>query len=235
MFTWTKKDAERKFPAAVIFQSRFRGAKHFSGGRISAKEKLLEETREDDPYTELGVAMRDVFRCTWSSQKDHASCDGVIDKALEVIKRERGIRDVEEQYEACKKLAEERDCIKLYPYDKVVAYSELGCLWGISQQMRFGLLLREILWKHMNYKMKLDPVFGCLLNPTGGVLGTPPLWIHRVCAWQDGPLPYERICKDTVWYLKTYHNFDVSTHGKYTGTITWYWVFAVIQKMPMWY
>ena len=236
MFCWTRREAEKKFPCCMILQSRFRGAKHISGGRVSKEEELLDEVKEGEPFTPLGVAMRELFRCTWSSDKDTDSCKGVIEESLEQIKKDRGITNIDEQYNACKELAAQRDKVKEYPYDDVVNFKQLDSYWAITQQLRFGLLVREIFHKHTHPNLpKLDPVFTSLLNPTGGVLGTPKMWIHELYLFQDGPLPYERVCKDTVWYLKTYHNINTSEYGKYSGTFTWYWVYSAIHKMPMWY
>ena len=179
--------------------------------------------------------MRDVFRCTWTAEAEEHTCDGVVAKALDVIKDERSIVDIEEQYEECKQIANKRDTIRPFPYNMALNHSEMNSLWGITQQLRFGLLLREVLYENKLSQIKLDPVFATLLAPTGGVLGSPPYWIHNAIRWQEGPLLYDRVCRDVEWYLHIYHKFTLSEHGKYTGTLTWYWITLFINKFAFWH
>merc|ERR1712107_109375 len=168
------REATRKFPPTLIYQSRFRGAHHFVLTPAEAREDTTgTEPVPDEPHTALGVAMRDLFRCTWSSDMSTESCVGVVDDALRTIGEERRISDVEAQYQACVQTAAERDQIQPYPYDLVSQSSDMNHLWGITQQLRFGLLVSRILHEEKKSSLCLDPVFGSLLSPMGGVLGSP--------------------------------------------------------------
>ena len=237
MFTWNSRDATRKFPPTLIYQSRFRGAHHFVLTPAEARDDTTgTEPLPNEPHTPLGVSMRDLFRCTWSSEKGTESCQGVVEDALKRIADERKIQNIDEQYRACVETAAQRDLKTPYPYDLVTQSSDMGNLWGITQQLRFGLLVSRILFDHQKTSLCLDPVFGSLLNPMGGVLGSPPRWIHSPTFWQDGPLRYQRVCKDAEWYLYLYHQLDLSKSSqKYSGVLSWYWIDLCVKKMPMWY
>lgn len=234
MFSLSYEDVLKKFPSAIIFQARFRGAHHY----VLTPGELLTTTDEEKagPKTTLGEAMRDLYYCTWTTASDQPICDGVVEKTLKIIEKERRIENIEEQYKECKKIAKERDQIKLYPHVTNTLNTELNNFWAVTQQLRFGLLLREVLFKYNISSIKLDPVFGSLLNPTGGILGVPDFWLHSLTVWQDGPLNYNVVCKDVYWYLKTYHKFELGKDGlKYCSILNWYWIDMFVNKFATWH
>lgn len=233
MFSTQYEDALKKFPSAIIFQTRFKGAHHYT----LTPAEVMSTTDEDKvgPKTILGEAMRDLYYCTWTTAADKPVCDGVVEKMLGIIKRERRIENIEEQYKECKKIAEKRDQTKVYPHTTVSLHPKLNDFWAITQQLRFGLLLREVLYKHKISAIKLDPVFGSLLNPTGGVFGCPDFWLHSLTAWQDGPMNYHTVCKDVSWYLKIYHKFNLEKEEKYCSLMTWYWIDMFVNKFATWH
>jgi len=94
-------------------------------------------------------------------------------------------------------------------------YQERGCksevlenhhsfYWGTRQQMLFGKVICDWLAEHKNAPM--DPIFGTLLNPTGGRVGPGDTgFFHDSLFDNMGPFAYHSAVHDGFGYLKTNH------------------------------
>ncbi|XP_066928844.1 uncharacterized protein [Clytia hemisphaerica] len=80
--------------------------------------------------------------------------------------------------------------------------------WGTRQQMLFGKVIVDWLPEHIETKTPpMDPIFGVLLNPTGGLVGPGDLkWMHDSLFDDLGPFAYHSAVHDAFGYLKTNHN-----------------------------
>uniref|UniRef100_A0A7M5WWB6 Uncharacterized protein n=1 Tax=Clytia hemisphaerica TaxID=252671 RepID=A0A7M5WWB6_9CNID len=132
------------------------------------------------------------------------------------------LRDVAKSRVCTKECENEEECHKrlLGDAEKFVAiYKKRGCesevlhqdhsfYWGTRQQMLFGKVIVDWLPEHIETKTPpMDPIFGTLLNPTGGLVGPGDLkWMHDSLFDDLGPFAYHSAVHDAFGYLKTNHN-----------------------------
>jgi hypothetical protein len=114
-----------------------------------------------------------------------------IDGFLVIIADLRG-RPVEEmrgEFEKFQELAAERDAA-----GGVGGLSGHPSFMGSNTQMRYGSVVGDA--------FGIDPVFGAMLNPTGGLVG-PGNW---AIAGDDTAVGYHGVVHDAAGYLHTYHD-----------------------------
>eukprot|EP00794_Sanderia_malayensis_P020205 gene20205-22181_t len=76
--------------------------------------------------------------------------------------------------------------------------------WATRQQMLSGKVVAD--WIDPEYG-PLDPVFGCLLNPTLGRTGPGDSGlVHKILFDDTGPMAYHSAVHDAFGYLITFHN-----------------------------
>lgn len=79
--------------------------------------------------------------------------------------------------------------------------------WGTRQQMLFGKVVADWLDKKENSDgVATDPIFGVLLNPTGGRVGPGDSgWFHNTLFDDYGHMAYHSAVHDGFGYLRTAH------------------------------
>lgn len=70
-------------------------------------------------------------------------------------------------------------------------------VWGSERQLKFGKIIVDTL------ESKIDPVFGALLNPTGGIVGPGNKSLFSGCS--NDPIVMHAILHDAGGYLYNYH------------------------------
>jgi hypothetical protein len=94
-----------------------------------------------------------------------------------------------QEYEKFQELAAERDAA-----GGVGGLSGHPSFMGSNTQMRYGSVVGDA--------FGIDPVFGAMLNPTGGLVGPGNFAI----AGDDTAVGYHGVVHDAAGYLRTYHN-----------------------------
>lgn len=123
-----------------------------------------------------------------------------VDQALDEIARLRGVpRDqIQAQYERFLDLkAESAQIGAMNDQSPINELNETlhGDFMGTTVQLRYGQLVGDALG--------IDPVFGSLLNPTGGLVGPGN---YALDLGPDSPLSYHGIVHDAAGYLYNYHD-----------------------------
>ncbi|XP_066936888.1 uncharacterized protein [Clytia hemisphaerica] len=79
--------------------------------------------------------------------------------------------------------------------------------WGTRQQLLFGKVVCDWLACRTESKNPMDPVFGALLNPTGGRVGPgDDTVLHNLTFDNMGAMAYHAAVHDAFGYLKNNHN-----------------------------
>jgi len=78
--------------------------------------------------------------------------------------------------------------------------------WGTRQQLLFGKVICDWLATQDSEKASMDPIFGTLLNPTGGRVGPGDTGFFHDSLFDDmGPFAYHSAVHDGFGYLITNH------------------------------
>ncbi len=122
-----------------------------------------------------------------------------VDQALDQIAQARGLsrEDVQAQYEHYQQLRAEAERIRIAKgMDPVPDVSQFfhDRFMGSTTQLRYGKVVGDALG--------LDPVFGAMLNPTGGLVGSG----NAAVDLGDSALGYHGVMHDAAGYLYNYHN-----------------------------
>ena len=122
-----------------------------------------------------------------------------VDQALDQIAQARGLsqEDVRAQYQRYQELHAEAERIRTakgldpaYPVNQFVH----DRFTGSTTQLRYGKVVGDALG--------LDPVFGAMLNPTGGLVGSG----NSAVDLGNSALGYHGVMHDAAGYLYNYHN-----------------------------
>lgn len=182
---------------------------------------------------ELGKYMEKLYNCSPDSED--------VEKYLKVIRRERKsektIEDWMEEYKLYLVLISKRqEYINNYNANKwwfqksLDDVSDLNKnnfnLWGSRRQLKFGKVVVDTLY--IEKKIKLDPVFGALLSPTGGIIGPSNNALIDGDIDED-PIVMHGIVHDACGYLKSYH-VDVKSPG-YNYLNTWFTFFPTTSPL----
>ncbi|XP_066911020.1 uncharacterized protein [Clytia hemisphaerica] len=111
---------------------------------------------------------------------------------------QRFIKDAEKFAEIYRKRGKQSESLK----EANILY------WGTRQQMLFGKVLCDWINRDKETEMEtMDPIFGVLLNPTGGRVGPGDTgWIHNKLFDDLGPFAYHSAVHDAFGYLKINHD-----------------------------
>lgn len=132
--------------------------------------------------SELGDAMNGLLEAETSED---------IDTYLVIIADLRGrpVDEMRQEYEKYQQLASERDAA-----GGVGGLSGHPSFMGSNTQMRYGQVVGDA--------FGVDPVFGAMLNPTGGLVGPG----NYAIAGDDTAVGYHGVVHDAAGYLRTFHN-----------------------------
>jgi hypothetical protein len=136
---------------------------------------------------------------------------GNVDKDLQIIatERNRPVEQIKEEYETYR---ENRAAVldriahsgnKLEPIDELLP--EQSEFMGSNWQLRYGKVVGD--------NLGIDPVFGAMLNPTGGMVGPgnkgkpPDAW------YMPTPVAYHGAYHDAAGYLYNYQKIDEKKVG----------------------
>jgi hypothetical protein len=116
-----------------------------------------------------------------------------LDEFLESIANLRGrpVGEIREEFEKFQELAEQRDAADAKPVPGLS--SAHPSFQGSNTQMRYGSVVGDA--------FGIDPVFGAMLNPTGGLVGIG----NYAIAGDDTAVGYHGVVHDAAGYLHTYH------------------------------
>ena len=114
-----------------------------------------------------------------------------VDGFLVIIADLRGrpVEEMRQEFEKFQELAAERDAA-----GGVGGLAGHPSFMGSNTQMRYGQVVGDA--------FGIDPVFGAMLNPTGGLVGPGNFAI----AGDDTAVGYHGVVHDAAGYLRTYHN-----------------------------
>lgn len=134
----------------------------------------------------LGAAMNDLF-------SDLTRPADEVEGTLLVIAQLRGrpLDEIKSEYGKFQEIMAERDASGAEPVPGLSGAHP--SFMGSNTQMRYGSVVGDA--------FGIDPVFGSMLNPTGGLVG-PGNW---AIAGDDTPVGYHGIIHDAAGYLNTYH------------------------------
>jgi hypothetical protein len=126
-----------------------------------------------------------------------------VDKALAVLAKERGrpLEQIKQEYETyLEKRTKVDDAIahsngKLEPIDQLLPGQ--SDFMGSNWQMRYGKIVGD--------QFGIDPVFGAMLNPTGGMVGPGNKGLAPDAWYMPTPVAYHGAYHDATGYLFNYH------------------------------
>ncbi len=126
-----------------------------------------------------------------------------VDKALEVIakERDRPLEQIKQEYETyLEKRTKVEDAIahsngKLEPIDQLLPTQ--SDFMGSNWQLRYGKIVGD--------QFGIDPVFGAMLNPTGGMVGPGNKGLAPDAWYMPTPVAYHGAYHDATGYLFNYH------------------------------
>lgn len=124
-----------------------------------------------------------------------------LDRALNDLATIRGLTPAQarQQYNVYQQLVLDRqariDSGQVGPVGRLVRLEH----WASNQQLRFGKVVGDT--------FNIDPAFGAMLSPTGGLVGPGNGWgLHDTLYVNDGALAYHGVFHDGGGYLYNYHN-----------------------------
>ncbi|MGD8585150.1 MAG: hypothetical protein PVJ75_07360 [Chloroflexota bacterium] len=166
-------------------------------------EDVVKENYKGMDTPELGNAMKDLapFINRGASRDKMTDAEKAkLDAVIKRLARARGMDpgEAQKQYEKAIKLRSEALAIakkegKEQDYElppENMLYSEF---WGSKEQMAFGNIVGD--------NLGLDPAFGSMLSPTGGLVGPGANALHL----KNSAIGYHGIAHDAAGYLSNYH------------------------------
>lgn len=139
--------------------------------------------------SELGDAMNGLLGATGADDSE-----GYLVIIAEL--RGRPVDDIRSEYERFQEIRGQRDAAVAVGKEAVPGLSGGNSgFMGSNTQMRYGQVVGDA--------FGIDPVFGALLNPTGGLVG-PGNFV--VFPGGDNPVGYHGVVHDAAGYLHTYHD-----------------------------
>jgi len=127
--------------------------------------------------------------------------DGWLDKLADL--RGRPVTEIRIEFERFQEAAAQRDAAEAETPPSLSGGASSSFM-GSNTQMRYGSVVGDA--------FGIDPVFGSMLNPTGGLIG-PGNW---GIAGDDTAVGYHGVVHDAAGYLGTYH--DAGPGYDYLGT-----------------
>ena len=117
-----------------------------------------------------------------------------LDEFLESIASLRGrpVDEIRAEYEKFQAIRDSQNTEQAGPVDSLNSAAHPNFM-GSNTQMRYGSVVGDA--------FGIDPVFGAMLNPTGGLVGPGNVAI----AGDDSPVGYHGVVHDAAGYLHNYH------------------------------
>ncbi len=117
-----------------------------------------------------------------------------LDEFLETLARlrDRPVEEIQAEYEKFKDIRDAQNTDEAGPVASLNSGAHPSFM-GSNTQMRYGSVVGDA--------FGIDPVFGAMLNPTGGLVGPGNFAI----AGDDTPVGYHGIVHDAAGYLYNYH------------------------------
>jgi len=201
--------AVKKYCESVVFI-------RFYGQTSSMKGDMDHEETDGGgrPKSELGHILlqldREIRMATTTEELE------ITDTMKEIFKKIAAIRvctnECESVEDCYKKLLEDAENFAVIyrkrGHKSETLEDEHSYYWATRQQMLFGKVIADWLPEHLETKTRpMDPIFGVLLNPTGGRVGPGDTgWMHDAFFDELGPFAYHSAVHDGFGYLKTNHN-----------------------------
>ncbi len=196
------KKPEKKFEAnekARVEERRKVGDKDWTFN----PEDVVKENYQGMGTPQLGNAMKDLapFINRGKSRDKMSDAEKAkLDAVLKRLAKARGMdpAEAQKQYDKAVQLKSEAKAIakkqgKEYEYElppENLMYTEF---WGSKEQMAFGNIVGD--------NLGLDPAFGSMLSPTGGLVGPGANALHL----KDSAIGYHGIAHDAAGYLSNFH------------------------------
>ncbi|MGH2619707.1 MAG: WXG100 family type VII secretion target [Anaerolineales bacterium] len=138
--------------------------------------------------SELGDAMNGLLGATGADD-----AEGYLVIIAEL--RGRPLDDIRSEYERFQEIQGQRDAAVEAGKGAIPGVSGANSgFMGSNMQMRYGQMVGDA--------FGVDPVFGAMLNPTGGLVGPGNFTLHP---GGDTPIGYHSVVHDAAGYLHTYH------------------------------
>lgn len=152
----------------------------------------------------LGTMMKQLYKLSL----DNPELDSILDRIRIVRNSQLTVEEWKEQYnQYLLILSKRQEYINCYNRSKKCCYSKLVSLstldednwniWGSVRQLKFGKVVVDTLG------LNLDPVFGALLSPTGGLVGPNSCELYE--GYHQDPLVMHSIVHDAGGYCYLYH------------------------------
>jgi WXG100 family type VII secretion target len=139
--------------------------------------------------SELGDAMNGLMGATGADD-----AEGYLVIIAEL--RGRSVDDIRSEYDRFQEVRGQRDAAVAAGKDAVPGLSGANSGFnGSNTQMRYGQMVGDA--------FGIDPVFGAMLNPTGGLVGPGNFTLHP---GGETPIGYHSVVHDAAGYLHTYHD-----------------------------
>ena len=159
---------------------------------------------DENPYSTLidtefagadGELLNAVMIVLWYEPDEES-----VNNALRVLADIRGLEleEVQRQYVRYYQLKTQANAIGNHNEKGIVEGSEHWDWWGSTEQLRFGKITGDA--------FGLDPVFGSLLSPTGGRIGTGDSGGFHNALSSSEAMNYHGQAHDAAGYLYNYHN-----------------------------
>jgi uncharacterized Zn-binding protein involved in type VI secretion len=173
------------------------GSKRLDANEIFYKENL-RKLIDKEVKGENSEKLADAMRTLWDN-RSNTQQNAQIDNALKTVSEERGVPldKIKQDWGRYQGLLEEQDQIgTANGNEQVPPLNEFfhSDFMASTSQLRYGQVAGDAL--------DVDPVFGALLNPTGGLVGPGNKSIDS----NDSPVGYHGAVHDAAGYLRNYHN-----------------------------
>lgn len=179
---------------------------YFNGFRDYQSFPIGSHNSQTEIRGNLGYLMKQLKE----SQHNTEIVDELLEKIHKEMKLDYELESFKEEYKIYLRLLVDRQelintsssCFGFFKLKGIRSLNkENWNMWGSYKQFLFGTYVVDALNKNYNYK--LHPIWGCLLNPTGGIIGGGNNTILR-SQWNSG-ISLHACAHDAGGYLYRYH------------------------------
>lgn len=185
----------------------------------------------------LGYYMKQLKESEHNSEK----VDELLTKIHSEMKLENSLEDFKKEYEFYLRLLVNRqnkiEDSGFWGYFKLDEIDNLNKSnwnnWGSYRQFCYGKYTIDAINKY--HKTNLHPIWGCLLNPTGGIIGSGNTKLLQ-SDW-DSSISMHSCVHDAGGYLYKYHNIGPGynyLNTKWTIFPTWYQMSCQVYGIKFW-
>ncbi len=147
---------------------------------------------------ENSESLQNAMQTLWDNRDNSSVQDNAVQKALQVVAKERGksLDKIQGDWKSYQNLLKEQlRTGKANDQDDVPGINFMHSdFMASTSQLRFGKIVGDA--------FGIDPVFGALLNPTGGLVGPGNIGYDG----NDSAIGYHGAVHDAAGYLINYHN-----------------------------